>query len=148
MSVFQRNFIKVLREADNADLEQQSMNAVLDDGTNPDDFNADMSNDINQDIDQASKMASDAMSKKNAKIVAELDGWISQIDSFLKFLNDTSDPNSIQSRLAMAQPDTVMDKMKQSQQTNISRVASDLGSLHQKFLGFKGQTTNARFRYV
>jgi hypothetical protein len=87
------------------------------------------------------------MSKRNQQIVTELQGWIDRVDEFLKFLN-SEDPSSIQSRLAAAEPDTVMDKMKQSQQTKISRVASDLASLHQNLLGFMSQTTNARFKYV
>ena len=40
------------------------------------------------------------------------------------------------------------DKMKQSQQTKISRVAADLAALHQGFLGFMAQTKNPKYKYV
>ena len=143
MSKFAKNFMIVLREQD-SEMERRAMENSLDDGTNAEDF------DLNMDApaggDQGDEVA-DAMSKRNQQIISELQGWIDQIEHFLGFLN-SEEPTSIQSRLAAAEPDTVMDKMKQSQQTKISRVASDLASLHQNFLGFMAQTSNARFRFV
>lgn len=149
MSIFARNFIKVLREADEISPERAAMEATLDDGTDPSEFDTDLSTipKTNSQVDQASKAAADAMSVKNQQIINELQSWIDNIEEFLNFLN-SEDPNSVQSRLAAAEPDTVMDKMKQSQQTKISRVASDLASLHQNFLGFMAQTSNARYKYV
>jgi hypothetical protein len=146
MSLFANNFMKVLREEDQQSLERQAMKNVLDDGTSAEDFDIDIKK-INKDVDEFSKMAADNMSSKNQEIVDELQSWIDNIQQFLLFLN-SEDPNSVQSKLAAAEPDTVMDKMKQSQQTKISRVASDLAALHQNFLGFMAQTTNARYKYV
>jgi hypothetical protein len=143
---FAKNFRRVLKE-DDAGMERRAMENSLDDGTNPEDFDVDMTPDVNASVDQSSKQVADAMSQKNQQIIDELQSWIDQVDTFLKFLN-SEDPNSIQSKLAAAEPDTVMDKMKQSQQTKISRVASDLAALHQNFLGFMSQTTNARYKYI
>jgi hypothetical protein len=146
MSKFARNFVKVLREADlDRDLERQAMEGSLDDGIDPSEFDTDM--EVSPEEAMATDEVADAMSKRNQQIISELQGWIDQVEEFLSFLN-SEDPNSVQSRLAAAEPDTVMDKMKQSQQTKISRVASDLASLHQNFLGFMAQTSNARFKYV
>lgn len=146
MSVFARHFVKVLREADlDRDLERQAMEGSLDDGINPSEFDTDM--DMSPEEAQVTDEVADAMSKRNQQIIGELQDWIDRVEEFLSFLN-SEDPNSVQSRLAAAEPDTVMDKMKQSQQTKISRVASDLASLHQNFLGFMAQTSNARFKYV
>jgi hypothetical protein len=149
MSLFAKNFMTVLREADDtAELERKAMVSTLDDGTNPDDFDVDVDPpSVNGSVDKVSRQAAEAMSQKNQQMIDELQGWIDDIENFLARLN-SEDPNSIQSRLAAAEPDTVMDKMKQSQQTKISRVASDLASLHQNFLGFMAQTSNARYRYV
>lgn len=149
MSLFAKNFMTVLREADDtAELERKAMISTLDDGTNPDDFDVDVDPpSVNGSVDKVSRQAAEAMSQKNQQMIDELQGWIDDIENFLARLN-SEDPNSIQSRLAAAEPDTVMDKMKQSQQTKISRVASDLASLHQNFLGFMAQTSNARYRYV
>jgi hypothetical protein len=123
------------------------MENSLDDGTNPEDFDVDMTPNVNSEVDQISKRAADAMSQKNQQMIDELQSWISKTEEFLAFLN-SEDPNSIQSRLAAAEPDTVMDKMKQSQQTKISRVAADLAMLHQNFLGFMSQTSNSRYKYI
>jgi hypothetical protein len=147
MSKFARNFMTVLREADTSDQERKAMEASLDDGTNPEDFDVDVTPNTNSVVDQQSKQIADALSQKNQNMINEIQSWIDTTQEFLAFLN-SEDPNSIQSRLAAAEPDTVMDKMKQSQQTKISRVASDLASLHQNFLGFMAQTSNSRFKYI
>jgi hypothetical protein len=145
MSKYKNTFIRILRENDlDADLERRAMEGSLEDGTNPGEFDMDMSP---PEQDGPPSEVADAMSRRNQQIVSELQSWIDKIEEFLSFLN-SEDPNSVQSKLAAAEPDTVMDKMKQSQQTKISRVASDLASLHQNFLGFMAQTQNARFKYV
>jgi hypothetical protein len=142
-NLYAARFKRILMEADEDEmnLERGAMEASLDDGTDPAQFDADPTMD-----DTQSELA-DILSKRNQQIVGELQTWINEIDSFLKVLN-SEDPSSIQSRLANAEPDTVFDKMKQSQQTKISRVASDLAALHQGFLGFMAQTKNAKYKYV
>jgi len=147
MNRFEANFLKVLKEQDintpvPSDKERSAMEASLDDGTNPEDFDTPM-----DAPDVPTDEVSDALSNRNQQILGELQGWIDTIDQFLTFLN-SEEPDSIQSKLAAAEPDTIMDKMKQSQQSKISRVASDLASLHQSFLGFMAQSKNAKFRYV
>ena len=146
MSKFARNFMAVLKEQDDSEMQRSAMENSLDDGTNAEDYDLDMSKPTGGP-DGGEDEVADALSRKNQQIISELQGWIDNIEQFLEFLN-SEEPTSIQSRLAAAEPDTVMDKMKQSQQTKISRVASDLASLHQNFLGFMAQTSNARFRYV
>lgn len=145
MSRFATNFLSVLHEQDTRDLERDAMESTLDDGIDPSEFDTNVN--MTPEELQATDEVADATSRRNQQIINELQGWIDEIETFLKFLN-SEDPTSIQSRLAAAVPDTVMDKMKQSQQTKISRVASDLASLHQNFLGFMAQTQNARFKYV
>jgi hypothetical protein len=141
-----KKFLMVLREQDmgiDSEMERNAMEASLDDGTDPSDFDTDVLAQAQENNDEVA----DAMSRRNQQIIVELQSWIDEIEEFLNFLN-SEDPNSVQSKLAAAEPDTVMDKMKQSQQTKISRVASDLASLHQNFLGFMAQTQNTRFKYV
>lgn len=142
-----RKFLKVLMEDNmDPDAERAAMEASLDDGTDPNSFDTDVDS-LDAQAAEYNDEVADAMSRRNQQIISELQGWIDEIESFLNFLN-SEDPNSVQSKLAAAEPDTVMDKMKQSQQTKISRVASDLASLHQNFLGFMAQTQNTRFKYV
>jgi len=131
--------------AEDSMLERDAMEQSVDDGIDPTDY------DINamqpDEVGNAHGELADAISKRNVQIVNELQSWIDQIENFLAVLN-SEDPNSIQSRLANAEADTVLDKMKQSQQSKIARVASDLAALHQNFLGFMAQTKNAKYRYV
>jgi hypothetical protein len=144
INLYAARFKKVLLEADedmNTGLERDAMEASLDDGTDPSAF------DPSNDMDSTQNELVDILSRRNQQIVGDLQSWIDSIDNFLKVLN-SEDPASIQSRLANAEPDTVFDKMKQSQQTKISRVASDLAALHQGFLGFMAQTKNAKYKYV
>jgi hypothetical protein len=144
INLYAARFKKVLLEADedmDTGLERDAMEASLDDGTDPSEF------DPSNDMDSTQSELADILSRRNQQIVGDLQSWIDSIDNFLKVLN-SEDPTSIQSRLANAEPDTVFDKMKQSQQTKISRVASDLAALHQGFLGFMAQTKNAKYKYV
>ena len=144
INLYAARFKKVLLEADedmDTGLERDAMEASLDDGTDPSAF------DPSNDMDTTQTELADVLSRRNQQIVGDLQSWIDSIDNFLKVLN-SEDPTSIQSRLANAEPDTVFDKMKQSQQTKISRVASDLAALHQGFLGFMAQTKNAKYKYV
>jgi len=57
-------------------------------------------------------------------------------------------PDSIQSKLANAEPDTIIEKIKTSQQSKIARVASDLASFHQSLLGYKAQSGASHLRHV
>lgn len=143
MSNYARMFKQILKEANDAELDRAAMEASLEQGTDGDDFDLDP----NAVEAQVNDEVADAMSRRNQQIIGTIQGWINEIESFLQLLNGEQ-PNSIQSQLAAAEPDTVMDKMKQSQQTKISRVASDLASLHQSFLGFMAQTKNTKFKYV
>jgi hypothetical protein len=117
------------------------MEASLDDGVSGEDYDLDM--DTSGEFDEVG----DAINRRNQQEVQTLDSWISQIDQFLTYLN-SDDPKSMQSTLANAVPDTILDKVKQSQQTKIARVASDLASLHQSLLGFKAQSSSPSLRGV
>ena len=144
MKNFSDRFMAVLREAD-INPERDAMVSSLDDGTDPDDF--DMSMDTNGDGEVGHDEVADAMSRQNQKMISTLQGWINQTEQFLSFLNG-EEASSIQSQLAAAIPETIMDKMKQSQQSKISRVASDLASFHQSLLGFMAQTRNSRYKGI
>lgn len=141
---FETKFRRLLKENDlDRELERDAMEDSLDDGVSPDEFDVNMEPDMSSPDDEIA----DAYSRQTQEIVSTLEEWGSRIDEFLEFLNGDS-PDSIQSRLSSAVPDTVMDKMKGSTQTKVARVASDLASLHQAVLGFKAEATNAKFRGV
>jgi hypothetical protein len=141
-NLYAKRFKMMLEADEDLSLERDAMEASLDDGTNPAEFNTDIDG-----MKQAQSEIDDALSRRNQEIVNELQGWLTEIQTFLKILN-SDDSASMQSRLANAEADTIFDKMKQSQQTKISRVASDLASLEQAFLGFMAQTKNPKYKYV
>ena len=80
-------------------------------------------------------------------MVTELQSWVEQCDTFVKFLNGTGG-DSIQSRLSKAEPDTIFDRMKQSEQRKIARVATELAALTESLRGYISQSENPAFKYV
>jgi len=149
MSRYSAKFKKIVtedfdEELDNLDFSDEAKSSAIDDfadsDTNPDDLRA-------TDVLEPDDEITAALDRKNQMMIDTIEEWISTFDEFLEYINGESE-ESIQSILAGAEPDTIMDKMKQSQQTKIARVASDVASLHQSFLGFRAQTRNAKFKYV
>jgi hypothetical protein len=140
MNRFETRFFKVLREQD--DMDREAMEASLDQGTDPAAFDV--------TVEPAGDTGGDdvavAMAKRNVAMINELKTWIASIEGFLEQLNGTED--SIQTRLSKAEPDTLFDKMKQSEQRKIARVATEIASLNESFKGFLATSSNASLRGV
>jgi hypothetical protein len=64
-----------------------------------------------------------------------LNEWITQIDAFVLFLNDTNS-ESIQIQLHSAPCDSMFENIARSEKKRISRLAADLGTLGQNFKGY------------
>ena len=135
---FINKFKKILIE--NPEQELAAMEDSLDDGVTPEDYDVDFETDPNDDI-------ANAMSRQQQMMMTELQGWIDNVEQFLEYLNGDN-PDSIQSKLANAEPDTIIEKIKTSQQSKIARVASDLASFHQSLLGYKAQSGASHLRHV
>jgi HSP90 family molecular chaperone len=144
MARFENKFFKVLKEQDE---EREAMEATLDAETDAGEFDVDVEVDETVVEDDPNVKAAIAVEERNEAMRITLQGWISQLDQFLEFLNSES-PDSIQSALANAEPDTIFDRMKDSEQRKIARVASDLASLTQSFKGYIAQSANPQFKYV
>ena len=143
MTKFENRFFKKLKEATD---EEKAFEAELEDGTDSGDFDTDIEVDEVGLDDDPAVQAAKAQSEHAAKMRSELTGWISQMDEFLQFLNGEND--SIQSALAQAEADTIFDRMKQSEQRKIARVATELASLAESFRGYVAQTDNPSFKHV
>ena len=144
MSKFEDRFLKMLAEQDAA-AERAAMEGILDKGTDASEFDVDV-----QTTDQGSDLSAKAAQIKSAQSMAmsaQLQEWVDTCDEFLGFLNGTG-PNSIQTILANAEPDTIFDRMKQSEQRKIARVATELAALTESFRGYISQTENPSFKYV
>ena len=144
MTKFENRFFKMLSEADEFDVDREAMEASLDDDTEASDFDAQVPDPA--EADDAAMRAARATSEVAAQMRQELEGWVSEMDAFLHKLNGQD--NSIQSVLASAEADTIFDRMKQSEQRKITRVATELASLTESFRGYLAQTDNPQFRGV
>ena len=136
MTKFENRFFKVLSEQDD---DREAFENSLDPDTNPEEF------DLQAD-DPALKAAS-AVAERNEAMKDELRSWIKSMEEFLDYLNG-EEQNSIQQKLANAEPDTIFDRMKQSEQRKISRVATELAGVTESFKGYLAQTENPQFKYV
>jgi hypothetical protein len=141
MSKFENRFFKVLNEQDE---DRAAMLATLDKDTNPEDFNTEV--DTPTDINDPNSAVSRALSEREAAMVSQVREWVVSMEEFLENLNGTE--NSIQTALANAEADTLLDKMKQSEQRKIARVATELAALAESFKGFLAQSNNSSLKYV
>jgi len=144
MSKFANKFFRILNEQD---AERDAMLSTLDKGTDPSEFDVDTQAPADTEAADLAGQAAKIKSAQSQAMVSELQGWVEQCDSFVKFLNGTGE-DSIQSRLSKAEPDTIFDRMKQSEQRKIARVATELAALTESLRGYISQSENPAFKYV
>ena len=145
MARFENKFFKVLKEQDIE--EKEAFEATLDDDTPEGAFDVDVEVDETVVEDDPNVKAAIAVEERNAAMRTTLKGWIDEVDSFLQYLNGEA-PDSIQTLLANAEPDTIFDRMKASEQRKIARVATELAALNESFKGYIAQSANPQFKYV
>jgi hypothetical protein len=143
MTKFENRFFKTLKEATE---EEKAFDAELDDTTDAEDFDTDLEVDEVAAGEDPIVQAAKAQSAAAEQMRSELTGWVSEMDKFLHYLN--GEDNSIQSALGQAEADTIFDRMKQSEQRKIARVATELASLAESFRGYLAQTDNPTFKHV
>jgi hypothetical protein len=68
--------------------------------------------------------------------IGTLNKWIEQIDTFITYLNDPTDANSIQSQLHSAPCDSIFEEIARSQKKKISRLAADMSSFSEALKGY------------
>jgi len=141
MIKFERRFFKCLIEQDE---DRAAMLSTLDRDTDPAAFDVDMNKQLPDGDSNAA--VSQALSDRNKQMVEQIKSWVSEMEQFLENLNGTE--NSIQTALASAEPDTILDRMKTSEQRKIARVATEIAALTESFKGYLAQTNNAQFKYV
>jgi 5'-deoxynucleotidase YfbR-like HD superfamily hydrolase len=143
-SVYGRRFTRLLKEdLDNIDpkAEKGAMTGMLDDDTPPDAFQTDQpAQDLNADVQKA-------ISEREQQMISLLQGWISEMEQFRNYLNGPDD-QSIQMHLANAEPETILDKMRNAEQRKIARVATELAALIESFKGYVAQSGNSNLKYV
>jgi len=143
-SAYRKRFFNILKEDldINPDAEATAMQASLDDDTDPNAFQTDQpAQDVNSSVHQA-------VSERERQMITTLQGWISEMERFRDFLNGPESSNSIQKTLADAEPETILDKMRNAEQRKIARVATELAALIESFKGYVAQAGNANLKYV
>lgn len=143
MNKFQNRFFQHIMEQDN---ERAAMEASLDKNTNPSDFDLD-NEPTDNDYADLTRQASQIKTKQAQQMQNQLNSWVAKCDEFLIFLNGTNS-DSIQTILSRSEPDTIFERMKQSEQRKIARVATELAALTESFKGYLAQSNNSQFKYV
>ena len=144
MNKFASKFYKFLNEQDD---ERAAMVSTLDRGTDPDEFDIKAASPEDSASADLTAQAAKIKSAQSQAMSQELRRWVDECDIFIDFLNGTGG-ESIQTKLANAEPDTIFDRMKQSEQRKIARVATELAALTESFRGYISQTENPSFKYV
>jgi len=142
-SVYESRFQKLLHEDLDIDprSERDAMAGMLDDETSPDEF------DVDQPEISASDQVQQAISEREAQMINTMEGWISEMERFRDFLNGSHN-QSVQKALAAAEPETILDKMRNAEQRKIARVATELAALIESFKGYVAQSGNSNLKYV
>lgn len=148
MKKFEKEFAMILENAIDPAAEEAAMVASLDKDTDAGEFDVDveLSEGENEHAEMNARVAA-AKSEQAAAMVQTIEGWVAEFSEFLELLNGTSD-GSIQSQLANSEADTILDRMKQSEQRKIARVATELAALTESFKGYLAQSENSSFKYV
>ena len=147
MTKFERRFLNRLSSI-NEDIEdREAFEAELEDNTDAQDFDIDLEVDETAVEEDPNVKAAQAVNERNESMKEELRSWIGKMEEFLDYLNG-EEADSIQQKLANAEPDTIFDRMKASEQRKLARVATELAGVTESFKGYLAQTGNSQFKYV
>lgn len=142
---FQKAFVTILKEAPEDEMDSmpevsdsKALQSTLDPNTNPEDFSTD------QQIAQDHTVA---VSKLHQKMVSEITSWVAKLEEFGNFLNST-DSNSMQSKLKNALPDTIFEKIRTAESKKIARVAMEVAALNEMMKSYLASSHDSRFKGI
>jgi phosphotransferase system HPr-like phosphotransfer protein len=123
------------------------MEQSLDQGTDPGKFDVDPSGGkgANSEVAQHTAAAVEATARVHAQYVEKINGWSQRLTEFNEFLNGTGD--SVQSAIAGADEDTILKDL-EDQQSRITRAATEIAALIQKFNSVITTENKASYRGV
>lgn len=145
MIKFERSFFKYLNEAD-ITADRQAMRGMLDDGTDEAEFGVDMTADESQDMSDAAETMARIQQQSNAQEVKQILNWIDYLNDVVEELNGL-ESTSLQQTLAKAEPDSIMDKLK-NESTTIKNICTNATKLAQALQAAVGQSGNAQLKNV
>ena len=145
MSNYGNRFKRVLVEKENVVSSQEdditdndAMVQTLDKGTDPTVYDV--------DAPESNGMSVPQMGAIQKKMYDELKTWVVKLDTFAEYLNGTG-PDSVQSRLNSAEPDTLFDKIATAETKKIARVSVEIASLSQMLKGYLASANDPKYRY-
>ena len=130
MTKFESRFFKALNEQDE---DRQAMEQSLDKGTDPNAFDTDPNASPDSEVSQHTAAAVEATARRHNEYVNQIREWSTRLQEFNEFLNGTQ--NSVQSTIAAAASEddkTILAEL-QSEQSRITRAATEISALIQKF---------------
>jgi len=130
MTKFESRFFKALNEQDE---DRQAMEQSLDKGTDPNAFDTDPNANPDSEVSQHTAAAVEATARRHIEYVNQIRNWAAKLQDFNEFLNGTN--NSIQSTIAQAastDDKTILAELS-SEQSRITRAATEIAALIQKF---------------
>lgn len=145
MTNFGNRFRRLINEQD---LDRAAMEASLDKDTDPEEFDVDVEpSGEGDDMADIHAQAQQAINSRQAAMVAKINDWVSHLDEFVHKLNGQEN-DSIQTTLAKAEADTILDKMRQAEQRKIARVATEIAALAESFRGYLAQSNSSSLKNV
>lgn len=130
MTKFESRFFKALNEQDE---DRQAMEQSLDQGTDPGAFDTDPNVAPENEVSQRTAAAVEATARRHTEYVNQIREWSSRLQEFNDFLNGSE--NSVQTTIANAASQdtkTILAEL-QSEQSRITRAATEISALIQKF---------------
>lgn len=130
MTKFESRFFRALNEQDE---DRQAMEQSLEQGTDPGAFDTDPNGDPASEVSQHTAAAVEATARRHNEYVSQIREWSTRLQEFNEFLNGTQ--NSVQSTIAAAASEddkTILAEL-QSEQSRITRTATEISALVQKF---------------
>jgi len=145
MNIYSKAFHQLIEQdeelAIDQDAEMSAAQDTVDDGNDVSDLGA-----VEAPTDSGTA-AAEAIAANNAEMTETLVEWINTLDEFVEYLNST-DGDSVQSKLKNAVPDTLFDKIKSSEMKKISRVSMEVAGLKEILRGYLATADDPKLRGV
>ena len=137
MSNYGNRFKKLLSEKDEMS-DRDAMSQTLDKGTDPSEFDV-------QPVEPGAQVVP-TMGAVQKKMYDDLKIWVAELDRVAEYLNGTG-PESMQSKLNSAEPDTLFDKISTAETKKIARVSVEIASLSQMLKGYLATANDPKYKY-
>ena len=138
MSNYGNRFKKVLSEKDEIS-DKDAMSMTLDKGTDPTAFDV-------EPVEVGAQVVP-TMGAVQKKTYDDLKIWVAELDRVAEYLNGTG-PESMQSKLNSAEPDTLFDKISTAETKKIARVSVEIASLSQMLKGYLATANDPKYKYA